>query len=74
MTLLATGQVLITGGVVTSEIYDPASGAFTPAVGAMSSARGRAAAVLLTDGSVLIAGGNDGQVWSPAADLYVRAK
>src|SRR5260370_1027730 len=65
-TLLATGRVLIAGGVDksgivgTAEIFDPAanggSGGFM-ATGNMTSARINHSATLLTDGKVLIAGG-----------------
>ena len=66
-TLLKTGKVLITGGdtspgnltneyYATAELYDPATGTFTP-TGSMHSARAGAAAALLSNGKVLIAGG-----------------
>jgi len=65
-TLLHDGRVLICGGTVnanvggvleTAEIYDPASGTFSP-VGAMAQARQGHTATLLPDGTVLIAGGS----------------
>lgn len=68
-TLLNNGKVLITGGsndevapagrVAAAEMYDPATGAFT-ATSAMHSPRDAHAAVLLTDGKVLIVGGDTG--------------
>ena len=71
-TLLATGKVLIVGGIgnigitgqipysghglLTAELYDPASGLFTT-VGSMSRGRYAHAATLLANGKVLITGG-----------------
>jgi hypothetical protein len=83
-TLLLDGRVLVAGGldstgtgtyVATAELYDPATGTFTP-TGAMTTARGLATASLLHDGRVLIAGGDVSlgssqpgpTTWS--ADLY----
>ena len=70
-TLLANGKVLIAGGydndfnpVYSAELYDPASGTFSP-TGSMSKARDDATATLLANGKVLIAGGGD-----VSAELY----
>jgi hypothetical protein len=67
-TLLPNGKVLVTGGfsgldaqssgtaLSTAELYDPATGAFTP-TGSMATARGGQTATLLSNGKVLVAGG-----------------
>ena len=69
-TLLPDGRVLLAGGLVpntaaprtipvttaTAEIYDPATGIFS-AVGPMAAPRFAPAASLLSDGTVLVAGG-----------------
>lgn len=78
-TLLADGTVLVAGGVTTTdwlsgqgrwtataELYDPTSGQFT-VVGAMHIARELHAATLLSNGKVLITGGNWGE---ERAELY----
>jgi hypothetical protein len=73
-TLLQNGAVLITGGysfdsfdcdqnssspaVASAEIYDPSNGSFA-ATGSMAELRGGHTATLLTDGKVLIAGGDN---------------
>jgi hypothetical protein len=67
---LSDGRVLVAGGVdptqghrwavvSSAEIYDPATGSFSP-TGSMSTPRGYAAAAPLPDGRVLVAGGWDG--------------
>ncbi len=78
---LADGRVLVVGGthwftrrpgvpLATAEIYDPASGKFHPTRGPMSFARDRPTATLLTDGTVLIAGGQDGAAEPGQAELF----
>src|SRR6202162_1098502 len=63
-TLLQDGKVLITGGfnntevLATAELFDPATGTFTP-TGAMTTVRFSHTATLLADGKVLITGGSD---------------
>jgi len=73
-TLLRNGGVLITGGfsfdssacdqnssspaVASAEIYDPSNGSFAP-TGSMAEVRGGHTATLLTNGKVLIAGGDN---------------
>jgi Galactose oxidase, central domain/Kelch motif len=78
-TLLENGKVLIAGGhqnvfptntVASAEIYDPATGTFTP-TGSMTEARANHTATLLPDGRVLIAGGNNNTTASIAsAEIY----
>jgi hypothetical protein len=82
-TLLLDGRVLITGGyrstsadwnpaspLASAELYDPASGTFTPA-GEMTTPRAFHTSVLLADGTVLIAGGQGpGRKNLLSAELY----
>jgi hypothetical protein len=69
-TLLNNGKVLVTGGeyfvnmgallsLATAEIFDPASGSFTPTTGNMETPRSGHTATLLNDGSMLVTGGTD---------------
>src|SRR5262249_30403022 len=55
----------------TAEIYEPASGTFTPA-GSMTSARMTHTATLLPNGKVLIAGGETftAELYDPAAATF----
>lgn len=79
-TLLRNGKVLITGGTTlrtdgsfyelsSAELYDPATGAFSP-TGSMTTARGRHTATLLSNGKVLIAGGDFRGVSFASSELY----
>jgi hypothetical protein len=78
--LLSNGKVLLVGGVsdngppafdlTSAELYDPASGTWTP-TGSLAVARVEHTATLLANGKVLVAGGfnsNDGVLAS--AELY----
>ncbi len=78
-TLLTTGQVLVAGGVVnessftvtaSAEIYTPSTSSFA-ATGSMNTARAAHTATLLTDGTVLITGGeNSSSAPLASAELY----
>jgi Galactose oxidase, central domain len=77
-TLLLDGRVLIAGGdgssspvrlTDTAEIYDPTSGRFS-STGSMTTPRAFHTATLLTDGRVLLAGGEDSSGFSSSAQLY----
>ncbi len=77
-TLLADGTVLVSGGegssgyLTSAEIYDPSTGLWLSA-GDMNVARGGQVAPLLSDDTVLAAGGyndNDGNEYLASADLF----
>jgi len=88
-TLLPNGKVLIAGGedtgplpgnppavFNTAEIYDPATGVFTPTAN-MTAAREQHTATLLDNGQVLIAGGanssgvlNSAEIFDPASSTF----
>jgi hypothetical protein len=79
--LLNDGTVLVGGGLVvvgnniyaglaTAEIFDPNTGIFTATKGSMSFARSNHTATLLNDGTILIAGGLDGNTTLATAELF----
>jgi hypothetical protein len=82
-TLLKNGKVLIAGGtasapsgdpylggLATAELYDPTTGTFSP-TGNMTTARSFHTATLLSDGTVLLAGGVDSQSYIlDSAEIY----
>jgi hypothetical protein len=85
-TLLPDGRVLIAGGVqdfgpgtvpiplspgvASAELYDPASGTFTP-TGSMSEGRTGHTATLLVDGTVLVTGtDNTAELFSPETGTF----
>lgn len=80
-TLLPDGKVLVAGGAEnsaernTAEVYDPATGAWTPAPKLLNDARDGHGAVLLPNGKVLAAGGRgpDFQHGLASAELYDAA-
>ncbi len=85
---LADGRVLIVGGthwfvrrpgvpLASAEIYDPATRLFHETRGPMAFARDRPTATLLPDGTVLIAGGQNGasepvqaEIFDPKAETF----
>jgi hypothetical protein len=80
---LEDGRVLVAGGVSRgsypnrvvergAEIYDPATGHFTP-TGSMRLPRYKAGAALLPNGKVLVAGGSDARDWKgmyPSTEIF----
>jgi hypothetical protein len=94
-TLLASGKVLFTGGfamanvnqqasgLASAEIYDPATGTFSPS-GGMATARGGHTATLLQDGRVLVTGGfmtagpaatvaSSAELYDPSTGMFTSA-
>jgi hypothetical protein len=76
-TLLNDGKVLVTGGLdsnnqalASAELFDPATGMFTPTNGNMETPRFDHTATLLTDGTVLVAGGFDGNTGLATAEVF----
>lgn len=88
-TLLPNGKVLVAGGedagstaFSSAELYDPATGMFTPTTHNMTVARAGHTATLLNNGKVLIAGGatdateaatDTAELYDPATDTFTAA-
>ncbi len=82
-TLLANGTLLVAGGytgssniyLASTELYDPAVGAWAPG-GTLANARRYHTATLLTNGKLLVAGGNNNgalasaELYDPATDTW----
>ena len=72
-TVLNNGLVLIAGGggpsLTSAELYNPATGTFTP-TGSLNIGRDNATATLLNNGMVLIAGGENLTEFLASAELY----
>ena len=73
---LLDGKVLVIDGT-NSQVFDPATGMFSQAIG-LTTSRFRASAALLPDGRVLLAGGQDtanaylasADIWNPATGTW----
>ncbi len=69
------GKVLIAGGDLahSAELFDPATGTFTPTAGSMTRGRSSHTATLLNDGRVLLAGGygaSTAELFDPATGTF----
>jgi hypothetical protein len=76
---LASGKVLVTGGInaagaptASADVYDPATNAFAPTATGMVAARYNHSETLLPNGKVIVAGGIDAALGlvDPATQLY----
>jgi hypothetical protein len=73
--LVVGGEVLGGGTLASAELYDPATGSWSPAA-SMSVPRWLPGATRLADGRVLVAGGDGGasaELYSPATDTWTPA-
>jgi hypothetical protein len=73
-TLLISGKVLIAGGGIASQTYNPSTGTFTLTSG--SPVLYSSTATLLTSGSVLLTGGttNAPMLYDPSTDKFTATK
>ena len=75
---LPDGRVLVAGGsnatspaLASAEVFDPKTNSFSSAgIGAMGTTRSGAFAAPLSDGRVLVAGGQDGTSYLQSAEIY----
>jgi hypothetical protein len=76
--LLQDGKVLVTGGMVDNsgtataiaELYDPTTEMFTATTGSLTTARALQTATVLKNGTVLVAGGENGNGPLATAEVY----
>jgi hypothetical protein len=74
------GDVLVVGGLTdrnvdattSSEIFDTSTGSWLPA-GDLATPRAYHTATLLRDGRVLVVGGTEAEIWTPATTLAVSS-
>lgn len=70
---LASGALLVAGGAIQPELYDPASNAFVAIPGELPDAMEFATATPLPNGEVLLLGGYDGEIRTSPSAWLVRA-
>lgn len=71
---LTDGRILMAGGYgAPCQIFDPATTQLTPTGSMLAPARHHAAAALMPDGTVLVAGGNDGTSTLDSVERYSPA-
>jgi hypothetical protein len=70
--LLPSGSVLVAGGAVHPEVFDPARKTFVPVAGELGGPQMFATATLLPDGDILVLGGYDDRTQSSSAAWLIR--